>query len=112
MQYVAASNLTWLRSMTGRAQLLGIGNHCRQHLESVAFHQDEYITTSHPKIKEYGIKVPEIPKKTVRADVKKGGFYLEKIDENKTKIICVWNVDAKLYVPPKIINWFTGVFAC
>ena len=46
MQYVAASNLTWLRSMTGRAQLLGIGNHCRQHLESVAFHQDEYITTS------------------------------------------------------------------
>ena len=46
LQYVAASNLIWLRSMTGRAQFLGARNHCRQHLESAAFHQDEYITTS------------------------------------------------------------------
>ena len=67
--------------------------------------------TDHKQIKEYNIKIPPVPNKTVRVDVHIGGFYLEKITDELTKIICCWNLDPKLIIPKSIINWFTGAFA-
>eukprot|EP01084_Bolivina_argentea_P017661 32951_1 len=62
-------------------------------------------------LNKFNIKLPKIENGRVRIDINIGGMLLEKVNQNKTKMSVVWNVDPKVYIPATLLNWFTGQFA-
>jgi hypothetical protein len=49
-------------------------------------------------------------KDVLRVDVHIGGFLMESVDEENTKVTVVYNCDPKVVIPYKLLNWFTGQF--
>lgn len=52
--------------------------------------------------------VPDVLEGCVRADLKYGGFVLDLVEENLTRVTFMMNVDPKLYLPNWLINWVCG----
>ena len=56
----------------------------------------------------FGFEIPKCPEGYVRIEIKRGFHYFQRLENNKTKYMSIFNTDMDLKViPTSLINFFT-----